>query len=1278
MVERFVVIGLATVLAIFVLVLTLLSEPSTPRVAKRTIDDPVKLDEMPTFDPNRTTTSRIDPRGQAKKYKIRSTNKRGQLVELYGDSLTPLPEGVSRVDSPGARIHFEPNRVLQIRAKEGTVLAPDNQVRSGHFDDQVVLTLFHSPPDRKLDLSDDSQDAKLNLYLDQARFDLELGRVESDKNVHLIGQNIDFSGVGLDLIYNNLRHRIDRLEIMQGKELRFTPSAQAASGSAQIANDDGPPDPIPATRDDDPSDPAQAARHEGHEPEPEHNATPTDEQSPLADMTQPRDRLQAPARIEPASDRIVQYYRARFEDGVRVRSRTATINADRLDVVFSLDAQSDQGLNLLGRGWGGKAEQVAIHHTNSITKPSVMSLPLSALGVRRPSAHGSIQGMLTQLVTLVIAQSNPEGASPASLETAVAAPPQGDEVVITWTGRLLIEPEESPPIDMTGPDDLLLVLVGRPVRITTVRHEVITAASVDYLANDGRVRMFATDPYPLEITTPNMGVLRGQRLVIHQNQGIGQIIGAGSLKTGGGTPAQATTDQSIDSLTTIADQPDRHEPLQITWNDRVDLTFFNSESAGSTAGPGSMFSQITGLKDAVFRGDVRMEHRQFALDTDMLVARFNAPSGDGRQTLDAIQAVGHALVSVHADGDTQSAQIQSDRLEVELTHDDASIQPTSLIAVGHVVARQAQRSMHAGRLELAIDAQPQTASSLEAAPLSWDTVAPPPAPLSLAAAQPILKPIGVLDPMFELSSPLDTLDTDNAQPLTHLDALSSWIDADAWSDFDVLGTPDHSALLPTTAVQVTPLVTKPDVSDDTARSDRFVVSRMTARDDVRVHLNDLGVRVTADRLEADAQGDQIEFFGHDDQPARVERFDGALTGNHIIMNQAGQTVHVTGPGTITFINTPLNPAQPLPEDLPPPITDQPLADQQVAAVDQSTDTGEPIQPPAPPAITAVRPDDQGMRVTVTWADAMHFDNRFGLAQFLGDVVSEAQTDRETTLLSAQDLRLEFTELPETFSTTPTTDDPLANRSLDSFTSTDRSVRLVTAQQDVVFQATKWSDEPGGPFETRVHLAGPLMSFDNVAEQFQVIGPGSMLIEDYRVRSKRRKHDQRATSLFGSERTGQAKFTGRGATLLKWRNQLSFDAYHNDMRADTGVQMIHRSLDSQLTVQVDCQRLLGDLESTGGLGVWVAGHAPQPRLKAVYADENVRIISDDRTIRTDHLEYTGFDETVLLRADQGRLTEIHEHSPPTALTAERFRWYLRENRLEIVKLGPTRMSLTPTE
>ena len=324
MFERIVVIGSATVLAALVLFLTLLSEPSAPKSAKRPINDPLNVDLIPEFDPNRTS-SKIDPRGRAKKYRISSVNSRGQLVELYGDTVTPLPDGVTRVTAPGARVHLAPSRALGIRAEQGTILAPDNQVRSGDFVGDVVLTLFDAM-NRRVDMSPSSPDAKLHVYLHDAQFDMELGHIESDNDVHMIGPRVDFRGVGLDMTYNEKRRRIDRLEITRGRSLRFTPQPEGVAGSD----------------DEDTEAPSLAATTDPGTNAVEENEAPSSGSDPLEEQTD-----DTTTAVDTAIDtnRPIQYYRARFEDHVRIQGQHATIETDRLDVVFSFDAGTDQDKN---------------------------------------------------------------------------------------------------------------------------------------------------------------------------------------------------------------------------------------------------------------------------------------------------------------------------------------------------------------------------------------------------------------------------------------------------------------------------------------------------------------------------------------------------------------------------------------------------------------------------------------------------------------------------------------------------------------------------------------------------------------------------------------------------------------------------------------------------------------------------------------------------------------------------------------------------------------------
>ena len=110
--------------------------------------------------------------------------------------------------------------------------------------------------------------------------------------------------------------------------------------------------------------------------------------------------------------------------------------------------------------------------------------------------------------------------------------------------------------------------------------------------------------------------------MLHQNQGIGQIIGSGSLRAydRSNTPPVAIASTQPFRISRTDSQPD----LLITWHDRVDLTFYrrNEEpqaSAQRNAGG------ILALKDALFRGSVHTQHTQFDLTSDLMTVALNKP-----------------------------------------------------------------------------------------------------------------------------------------------------------------------------------------------------------------------------------------------------------------------------------------------------------------------------------------------------------------------------------------------------------------------------------------------------------------------------------------------------------------------------------------------------------------------------------------------------------------------------------------------------------------------------
>lgn len=1069
MVKRFLVIGSATALAALVLFLTMLADPAQtgPGTGTR-----LKPQDAPTAIPQLGGGAGGDQKiiSSANQYRYSRVNEHGQLIQIFGKTLTPKPQGVLDVVAPGSRIHLTPSRVIEVRAESGTFVAPDNQPRNGDFKGRVVLTLFEGPEDRVVDLSTHSPDVALRVFMQDARFDLELGQIESAGPVHLTGPRVDFKGKGLTLAYSEVRKRVERLEIAEGRYIRLKPGHSADLKQADAAE---PSD------DDDASSPAK--------------------DKPAADKTAAKDGL---PRRDPA-----QYYTAKLERRVTVSSRDIEADADELMVWFSLTGQQADRL-------GGEPRRTSPTTEPKPSKPTEPSAPTTIAPTAaspRPAAEPAPPPKVA-----VTHEAKPIPTSPASnvrdLDAdaplppdETLAPPGIDDVTIAWTGMLRVLPLEEMPDRLTGAEDYALDLTGKPLRITTSSKDVITASSFDFLGSTGRIRLTGSDDHPLVLDSPNLGVLTGRQLVIDQSTGLGVVNGAGSLRAHG-EPGLA---DAIDPKASLAGERGARLPrgMNIQWNDRIDLAFYLHPQREDH----SNVNRLRALKDVMFRGDVVVAHPDFSVRSDRLNLSLDDPA-KGAQSIEAINASGSVLVTSR-DEQGEEMSIRSDQLVVELARDElGDMTPTRLKARGSVEVKQAKNDLRTGALDVGL-----------------------------------------------------------------------------------------GMALPT------------ETTGDVKRNERRVTIRtMQADQGVTLSSVEPPLKLWAQRLDADVEADQVELFGLPDKPAQVEREGSTLTGGHIVVGQKSKTVHVLGPGRFAFLSR----------------------------------SSKPDAPANRPAQTAI---------TVRWDDAMHFDDAVGLAQFTGKVRTQARTDRETSRLLADDLRLKFTHVEGS---------PKEAGELDR---SGRAIHSVTARGGVLFDAESWQDEQQKVLGTRLTIVGDHMHFEEPREEVQVVGAGQMLFEDYRP-------ERSGAGDASKSESPLVHFTGRGATLFKWKGRLLLDANHNDMLIQDRVQMVHRPTGKPDVLQLDCQNFLADLEETGGLGVWFSGNAPQPALKAVLADRDVRLLADQRTINTDHLQYTGSDQNLVLRAEPGRMVEIIDERDPTARTVREIRWDLMKNRVSFEEPSPAQIPL----
>lgn len=1094
MLKRVFFVLAAVLLAGLVLFITLRAEPSgtfgtqpsnTPLTPLS--GNPVALERGQGAEPQR-------PVQAAREYRFVRINNRGQLIQVFGKEFRPLPQGVTEVEWPGARVHLTPHRVIEIRARKGTFVAPDSQPRNGAFHGRVVLTLYESSPDRRspIDLSPTSPDVRLRLFMQDARFDLELGTIESQSDVHLTSPRFDFRGTGLSMSYNEGRSRIEHLEVPQGKALRIKTGATT-----------------PATR-------TAAGRNKP--------------------ATQPE------ATTKPTNPPI--FYVATFDKKVRVRGGDADVEGDHLRLIFSLVPAAGQDvLRGLSAGpeasWGRTAGMWAT--------PAMLAMP----------GPGGMAARLLEMIPaqpLAVKPSEPRPAGPpatapsATLSADAPLPldetmtPVGpDDVNITWAGALTVEPIDAPPADLQGPDDAMIKIDGQPLRITTPRKEVVTSSTMDYLASNGRVRLLGVKEWPVTIDSRELGLLECESLVLDQVAGTGQILGPGRLRGHDEPPGAAGN----------AEAAPRREGsglprgMLVSWKKEVALGFFlrpprNSASASSvTSGE---VNRLRAMRSVDFRGDVDVKHPQFDLSSQELGLALGDPE-KGRQSLDTITARGQVRVIGKGEADRGEIEVRSEDLKIGLARDaHGLVSPDTLQARGDVHARYGTQRLASGELDVSLGHLP---------------------PKGDAATRP---------------------------------------------------------------------------ADD--KANRISVKTMQARQNVNIEMDDPKVRIAAERVDADAARDLFEIRGAEGRPARFMREDGTLVGDYIVVASGAQTVKVTGPGSFEFISaTPLK----------------------LAVATQPGGPAGGAKPAAGEAATA-KPAAAGPPniVTVTWKELMEFDNRNGTARFAGSVECRSRFARETTRLTSEQLNLDFTPEGAAAAAAPAVGDP--NNPL---IRGGRAVKAVTARQDVRFLAQSWLDDQQKSLASRLSIDGPVLTFDNLTEQLQVPGAGHMLIEDYRPDAPSTQPATQAANPVGH-------FSGRGATLFTWAGRMTLDAFHNDMTLEQQVQMLHRPADGQAPVQVDCRRFTADLESTGGLGGWMSRNAPQPTIKTILADRDVRVLSGGRVIRTDRLEYNGADQTVTLKADPGHMSELVEPDQPAPFTAEEFAWDLKTGHIVVNKPGAGRV------
>lgn len=799
--RRLVITAVTAGLALVAFLLTFLFDPPEGRDDTRGTIDARPVTDAPLPNTDKTTLF-ISP-GHApdqvtgRDYYVRSIDREGRIIEALGRTHKALPGNEHDIGGPDIRVHMQPKRrVVQITAIRSRFVAPDNAPRSGMLDGNVVIALYESPEGQDVIVDRmRSPHIRLLVFLEQAHFDLTLNRITSDGKVQVTSQVADFRGTGLDLVLNERAGRIDRLEIKQGDQLRFA-SNMDALGSRE---------------------------------------TPTREER----------RTQRQARRRDKRSSLV-YYRGRFLEQVHVTSNRINMTGSELHAVFHFDRDDESSLLINSMG-------VRDESSRDGTMPGLLSiakacakltdeLPGHPVLLRRGRSNSISASPLTSIIAMVYATALTDGYR----ENARSLLPRTDnDIVVHWAGPFVLTPEPDPDPRPQASDDLVLELIGRPLRVTTTDDQVIEAARLTYRTGSGKLSLIGKhegNVVPITVDAPGAAKLRcgpDARLVIDQSAATGTVDGPGTLET---RPMFQPAD-SLDALRASADQRDRDNDwskgLRARWRKSLQFTFYQDEHAidetddandhpGHASpvdtsqsgdevqdGPRTGFASLRGLRSAQFDGDVRVNHPQLGLDAQQLAIAFARPAKEGevedRSTPTEIKAQ-HA-VHVQAQGNAKHDPFDvycDDLLVIMVPALGGRIEPDQLIAKGNVRLEQFDKTFEAGHVDIDLLTGEQRVKAL----------------------------------------------------------------ADQSGDRD--GTSNESP------------------------SRQLAINTITASDGVQGEMSDPAALVTAARVVADAATRQVTFYGDASAPARLIRHPAALSAHEIVMNEVTQTVRSNTAGTFIF------------------------------------------------------------------------------------------------------------------------------------------------------------------------------------------------------------------------------------------------------------------------------------------------------------------------------------------------------------------------------------------
>lgn len=545
-----------------------------------------------------------------KKYNEETTNLASRFK---ADSYKPRNDGWVVVKNPRAQFFMNDGRAIFIEGDTGEIIMDDNKTGmkalSGSRDTpsrgrlyNVKIRLFHdiTEPERQLDEeylnSNDEKRPKpaMTITLNNASFDNQTFKIYSEAYgkgkghvaadmvpVTLRGDDYDFDGKGLVIRWNERDRRLQLLEVAHGEKLTIKHPNQFMKKEQPTVAMDGPfdavlPGPLPAKLVAKNRDAAAGAL-------PKPAPAPAPAASPSARRVRPN--LPKP-KITPSTDPPL--YRAIFHDNVKiVQGDEMSALANKMSIDFLMQDQEKAEKS-------EPAPKPAEHHAGK----SASTQPTTAAVASTQTAQKTAAPAATQMAQKLPA-TRPSGKNGKMIPEKPKPPvdPNEKPVVITWTGKLVVEPLSVGTENPIKNGDAVIRLDGTPV-VATQQGSTIRSGTLTYRTEDQAMLLTPMSAVqPVTMTDTKGAIVETTRLDFFQPKHQAILYGA----------SNATFPQEDD-----AGKPT--SPLLAKWTKTCTLYF----APGDNAASGSM-----NIERAELEGNVDVTHPQIKIKSDALELSFD-------------------------------------------------------------------------------------------------------------------------------------------------------------------------------------------------------------------------------------------------------------------------------------------------------------------------------------------------------------------------------------------------------------------------------------------------------------------------------------------------------------------------------------------------------------------------------------------------------------------------------------------------------------------------------